>query len=114
MLKRLKEEQNIESTLNVNQESLDENQNSVENEKLKPKKNQTPEENNHFMASTTASESSSPDTSKDEQGEPHDISVKVDVETIQPTENLKITTLEKEVEKGDKIELLKRKVVSTL
>jgi hypothetical protein len=57
LLKRSKQEQKIGSILNGNQEPLDENQNSIGND----------EGNQNFMASTTASQSSSPDTSKDDK-----------------------------------------------
>ena len=48
----------------VHQELLDDNRNSIENEKLNPKENQTSEENKCFMAET--SPENSPDATKDE------------------------------------------------
>ena len=54
----------------VHQEPLDDNQNSIENEKLNPKENQTSEENkienNNFAPETTPEWS--PDTTEDEPG----------------------------------------------
>ena len=52
----------------MHQEPLDDNRNSIKNEKLNPKDNQISEENKCFAPETAASESSSPNTSKDEQG----------------------------------------------
>ena len=48
----------------VHQEPLDDNQNSIENEKLNPKDNQTSEENNNFAPETTPEWS--PNTTEDE------------------------------------------------
>ena len=48
----------------VHQELLDDNRNSIENEKLNLKENQTSEENKCFMAET--SPENSPDATKDE------------------------------------------------
>ena len=48
----------------VHQELLDDNRNSIENEMLNPKENQTSEENKCFMAETTPE--NSPDATKDE------------------------------------------------
>ena len=48
----------------VHQELLDDNRNSIENEMLNPKENQTSEENKCFMAET--SPENSPDATKDE------------------------------------------------